>query len=203
MLTRRTCAAALFAAVTVAACGGGGSSNDAETTTSAPPATTATTAAPSTSSAPAPTTTTAPEEPASALTPTDGGYRIDWAGVADPFFAPPDTGAADPLYLIHTNPQVDGFYFALELYTTGYGALWTGELGVTELGCSEPPPSANSTGICVQFDPDGPGPGEPLDGFSATGSLEILRLDDTGYDIDLGSVTFGDGTVVEAFRLTG
>ena len=83
-----------------------------------------------------------------------------------------------PIFQIHTNPATDGFFLSFEMYTTGYGQQWTGELGTFPISCAD---AANSTGICPYFDPDGPGP-DPVKGddFAATGSVTVVQLDAEG-----------------------
>jgi hypothetical protein len=88
------------------------------------------------------------------------------------------------------------------MYTTGYGGLWTGELGDVAVGCMEGPPAPNSTGICPRFDPDGPGPIEPFSAFTATGSITINQLDETGYDILINKIVFAEGATVTNFQMT-
>ena len=194
--------------VVVAACAGAA---EVTTTTIAPgttdaPATTTTqatttTVAASTTTEAAPTTTEAPEP---ALTEDGGVYTINWDSVTNPFWNPNAGGEADPFFFIHTEPAEDGFFFSLEMYTTGYGALWTGELGDVDIICDEPPPAPNSTGICPHFDPDGPGPiGDLNADFLATGSITINVLDDDSYDIVVNEIIFSDGSSISTFTLTG
>ena len=194
------------------ACAGGDTSSTEETTTTAAdevdPTTAPTTTqavAPTTAAAPttvaAPTTAVAPDP---ALSQEGNVYSVNWAGVADPFWNPNAGSAADPFFHIHTEPAQDGFFFALEMYTTGYGALWTGELGEVEIICDEASPAPNSTGICPHFDPDGPGPlGDLNADFAATGSITIDQLDDDGYNITVNEVLFSDGSSIAGFQLTG
>ena len=69
------------------------------------------------------------------------------------------------------------------------------------ISCAEPLPGANSTGIFIQFVPE-PG-GEDLNGyFSATGTITITQLDDTGYDIVVEELSF-DGSSIVGLHLTG
>ncbi len=169
---------------------------DITTTSQAPPPTTTTTAAPAST-----TTTTAPEP---ALEDNGGNYEITWANVQGPFWNPSAGSAESPFFFIHTSNELDGFYFSLEMYTTGYGALWTGELGEVQIICNEAPPAPNSTGICPHFDPDGPGPlGDLNADFAATGSITINKLDDSGYDIVVNQIVFSDGSTIEGFQLIG
>ena len=109
-----------------------------------------------------------------------------------PFYSPPQAGSADPFYHVHTNPAVDGFFLSIEAYTTAYGPGWTGQLGTFEIDCSE-----GGTGICVHFDPDGPGP-TPSAGskFDVRGSITFERLDATGYTVILMDVVFSEGFTI-------
>ena len=171
----------------------------AATTTTA--AATTTTAAATTTTTGATTTTTEPAEPA--LSQDGDTYAIVWASTASPFWAPANESAADPFFHIHTEPDQDGFFFSLEMYTTGYGALWTGELGEVEVLCMEGVPGPSSTGICPYFDPDGPGPIEVNSAFVATGSITINQLDENGYDIVVNEIVYPNGTTITSFQLTG
>ncbi|MBI4883284.1 MAG: hypothetical protein HY826_04435 [Actinobacteria bacterium] len=184
--------------VMLAACGGSDSSTDATDATDAA----VTTAAPDTAPPPtdAATTTAAPTtvaEPVVAFQPTDTGFAIDWSALAGPpSFS--HTAGADPYYLIHTKPAVDGFFLSLEMYTV-YGTQWTGQLGTFDIGCS-----ASSTGICAHFDPDGPGPlGDLGADFLATGSVTINQLDAEGYDIVVDELVFSDGTTITGVHMVG
>ena len=125
---------------------------------------------------------------------------IDWAALTGtPFYAPANQ-ASDPFFHIHTIPDVDGFFFSLEMYTE-WGQAWTGETGGFEISCSDP---ATSTGICPYLDPDGPGPLPVLGGdFMTTGQIVINELGPDGYDLMVGPVIFSDGTVVNPFTMTG
>jgi len=191
---------AAVGALTVAACGG----DDKDTTnTSAPDGTdAATTVADVTDTTEAAPDTTAPDTttPGSAIVQNGSAYSIDWSALSGPaFFAPPVAGSGDPFFHIHSDGATDGFFFSLELYTTGYGPLWTGQLGTFPIGCA-----ADSTGICAHFDPDGPGPTGDLGAdFGATGSITINQLDASGYSIDVGQITFSNGSVIEPFTLAG
>ncbi len=197
---------ATLACVGLAACGGGGTSEDAgDGSTSS--AAGSTSAAPSTtvvSTTAAPTTTSA-VEPGPAISLDGTTYTIDWAALpTTPFYDPSAGSDADPFFHIHTDGAGDGFFFAFEMFTTGYGALWTGETGAFPLGCAEPAPAPNSTGICLHFDPDGPGAATDLNAdFAATGSITIDRLDADGYDIAVGQLTFSDGTTIAPFTMAG
>ena len=186
--------------------GEGATTTDSEPGTSVPSQTTtsevSTTAAESTETSMVATTTTAAPEPP--LTESDGTFSILWSSVSNPFWSSSAGSAADPFFFIHTFPDVDGFYFSLEMYTTGYGALWQGELGDVDIICNEAAPAPNSTGICPHFDPDGPGPlGDLNADFTATGSITITKLDDDGYEIVVNEVVFSDGSRIDAFQLTG
>ncbi|GMQ86023.1 MAG: hypothetical protein BMS9Abin07_1595 [Acidimicrobiia bacterium] len=202
--------AAVAVAIVVTACGG--SSDDAPASTLAPsttatpaPSTTATTQVPApstTAGVPTTTTTAAPAEPPLAK---DGeNYTITWASVTNPLWDPNAGSDADPFFFIHTQPDVDGFFFSLEMFTTGYGALWQGELGDVDIICDEAAPAPNSTGICPHFDPDGSGPiGDLNADFAATGSITINQLDAGGYDITVNEIAFSDGSTIGSFEMTG
>jgi hypothetical protein len=125
---------------------------------------------------------------------------VVWSSLTStPTFSFVDGG--DPYYLIHTNPDADGFFLSFELYTTGYGAEWTGELGTFDISCDNP---TTSTGICPYFDVDGPGPVEVLGtDFATTGSMTINALDSGGYDIVVHELVFSDGTTFDEFEMTG
>jgi len=206
----------------LAGCGGGDGDTEsvvapepAATDAPAPTATTAPEPEPDATAEPAPEPeaepTEAPEEPAEteetqtgeALEVNGSVFSIDWGAVAPAFFSAPLGSEPDPLFFVHTTPAEDGFYFALEMYTTGYGALWTGELGEVNVSCAEGVPGPNSTGICPQFDPDGPGPLPPLDGFGATGTIVINQLDGAGYNIDVVAIMFPSGEIIASFNLSG
>jgi hypothetical protein len=82
---------------------------------------------------------------------------------------------------------------------TGYGAEWTGELGTFDISCDSPD---TSTGIWRYFDPDGPGPIEVVGSdFTATGSIAIVQLDDTGYEFVVHELVFADGTTFNEFTV--
>lgn len=132
----------------------------------------------------------------------EGTYAINWDLVAaGASYTPADETSTDPFFHIRTDPDQHGFFFALEMYTTGYGSLWTGELGEVAVSCDEPPPAPSSTGVCAHFDPDGTG--DLGADFGATGSITINRLDDSGYDIVVNEIIFTDGSSIAAFRMTG
>ena len=116
---------------------------------------------------------------------------IDWSQVANPFFAAPVAGAADPFYQLHTDPGSDGFFLGIEAYTV-YGAAWTGELGTFAIDCTP-----QGTGICVHFDPDGSGP-EPNAGadFAATGTITFHELEDGSFSATLENVQFSNGLMI-------
>lgn len=190
-------------ALIAAACG-----DDDTTTTTAPPATeapasteapaeTTTTVAATTTAPPESTTTAAPETTQAAadgvLTHADGTYTIDWDALeGSVFYAPPAAGSADPFYFLHTDPAVDGFYFSIEAYTTGYGTAWAGELGTFPIDCTP-----GGTGICVHFDPDGPGPvGDLGADFLVSGDVEFVELGDEGLVAVVSNVTFTDGSTI-------
>ena len=130
-------------------------------------------------------------------------YTIVWENTTSPFWDPDAGTDESPFFFVHTKPAQDGFYFALEMYTTGYGALWTGELGEVQVLCMEGAPGPNSTGICPWFDPDGPGPMDPFSAFGATGTITIDQLDSDGYDITVNEIVYAEGAMVSTFRLTG
>lgn len=123
---------------------------------------------------------------------------VNWDAV-HPTFIQPD-GGADPFFHIHSSNAEDGFYLSFELYTV-YGAQWTGETGTFEISCADP---TTSTGICVHFDPDGPGSvGDLGADFGATGTISINQLDASAYDITVSDLTFSDGTTFDQFRMVG
>lgn len=175
----------------------------AEVTSTTAAATTTTTAAATTTSA-APTTTeaattTEPPMPTAAITIDGSNVTIDWSLVAAPFFAPPAAGSDDPFYHLHTNPATDGFFLAIEAYTV-YGEGWTGELGTFDIDCAP-----EGTGICVHFDPDGPGPegNAGADGL-ATGRITFHELSDNGFRATLEDVRFSNGlTIAGPLEVTG
>ncbi len=186
-----------------AACGGGdgGSAADPATTSPTIQAPTTTTVEVDTTTSVAPSTTTAITEPVEALVRNGSAYTVTWeALVSEPFYAVPAATSVDPFYFIHTM-EADGFYLAFEMYTTGYGQEWAGELGEVAISCLDP---VNSTGICPHFDPDGPGPlGDLNADFAATGSITITQLDPTGYDVTVDELTFSDGTQIVGLRMLG
>ena len=140
-------------------------------------------------------------DPLSAIAIAGGVVSIDWAALQGPvFFAPPSAGSGDPFYFVHTDPAVDGFFLSIEAYTTGYGTAWTGELGSFAIDCTP-----DGTGICVHFDPDGPGPiGDLGADFAVAGEITFIDLGTGGFVADLKNVTFSDGTVIPGpVRITG
>ena len=144
------------------------------------------TAAPTATPEPTPEVTPAP-----AVSIEDGVVTINPAALAPLFYSPADPDAADPLYLFHTTPAKDGFFLSVEAYTK-FGRDWTGELGTFPIDCTQ-----GGTGICVHFDPDGPGPAGDLGAdFEVTGEVTFTRLDADGYDITLSDVRFSDGTTI-------
>jgi hypothetical protein len=133
---------------------------------------------------------------------SDGVFEIDWSRLGEPAYYGFDdaTNPDDPFWHLHNQAGPDGFFLALEMYTTGYGSAWEGETGDFELSCT-----ATGTGICIHFDPDGEGPTSDLNGdFEATGQITIRRLDDEGYDLVLTEVVFTGGTMIPGpLELTG
>lgn len=188
-----------LAGVLVACSDDGGDAS--ETTTSAPPSTAA-----STSTSEDATTTTTEPEPALVLESAagDGGavYSLDWSLLQYPalFVFDDETNPDDPFFHIHNQPE-DGFFFSLEMYTTGFGEAWDGETGTFDLSCTP-----EGSGICIHFDPDSDAD-ELADlgaDFAATGEIEITQLDDEGYDLTLTDVEFSDGTTIPGpTHLTG
>jgi hypothetical protein len=82
---------------------------------------------------------------------------------------------------------------------TGYGAEWTEELGTVDISCDSPD---TSIGICPYLDPDGPGSIEVVGSdFTATGSITIVQLDDTGYEFVVHELVFADGTTFNEFTV--
>jgi hypothetical protein len=109
-------------------------------------------------------------------------------------------GSGDPFFHIHTSNAADGFFLAFEMYTV-WGQGWTGETGTFDIGCLDP---RLDTGICVHFDPDGPGPlGDLGEDFGARGLVTIHQLGETGYDIDVAGLAFTDGTTFADFTMRG
>lgn len=190
-------------ALVVAAC----SSTEPDAAGSAPTTTatvasttvaTTTSVAPTTTTTVAATTTMEPEPP---ISEDDGVYSIVWESVATPFWSPNAGTTDDPYIFIHTSPEDDGFFFSLEMYTTGYGALWQGELGDVDVICNEGAPGPNSTGICPHFDPDGGG--DRAADFATTGSITINQLAAEGYDIVVNELLFSDGSTISSFHMVG
>ncbi|MBI4883282.1 MAG: hypothetical protein HY826_04425 [Actinobacteria bacterium] len=177
----------LTGGLALAGCGDAPSSSDATTTSVAATSTPATTT-------PA---NTAISVTSAALQLTDSGYSVDWTALTNkPFFAL--SVHLDSFFHIHTDPKLDGFFLSFELYTT-FGSQWSGELGTFDIGCG-----AASTGICVHFDPDGPGPlGDLGADYAASGTITINALDETQYDIAVDVLTFTDGTAITGLHLVG
>ena len=149
------------------------------------------------------TTTTVAETTTTAAGPalveSDGVYTINWdALLGAVFFAPPG-GGSDPFFQVHTTPAADGFFFGVEAYTV-YGTAWTGELGEFTIDCTPA-----GTGICVHFDPDGPGPvGDLGADFMVTGDIEIIQADADGFVAIFSDVAFSDGSTIPGpFTVTG
>jgi|RifCSP16_2_1023846.scaffolds.fasta_scaffold202815_1 hypothetical protein len=200
-------------AVLAVGCGGGtgGSTTGAESTTTGAVTgsedTSTTVGASATTTTEATTTTvtgtTAVTTSAAAAPPMvmddDGVVTIDWDALqGDVFFAPPG-GGADPFFFVHTDPDVDGFFFSVEAYTV-YGPAWTGQQGDFTIDCS-----LAGTGICVHFDPDGPGPmGDLGADFAVTGDVSISQADADGFVAEFSNVEFSDGTTIPGpFTVTG
>ncbi len=137
-------------------------------------------------------TTTTTEPPPPLVESPENVYEIDWSALgAPPYFGYDDeTDPEDPFWLINNQPEVDGFLLGVELYTTGFGERWEGELGTYRIWCDR-----RGTGICLHFDPDGEGPVPDLGAdFGATGTVSIRKLDRDGYDLVLEDVLFTDGS---------
>ena len=201
-------------AVLAVGCGGGtgGSTTGAESTTTGAVTgsedTSTTVGASATTTTEATTTTvtgtTAVTTSAAAAAPPmvmddDGVVTIDWDALqGDVFFAPPG-GGADPFFFVHTDPDVDGFFFSVEAYTV-YGPAWTGQQGDFTIDCS-----LAGTGICLHFDPDGPGPmGDLGADFAVTGDVSISQADADGFVAEFSNVEFSDGTTIPGpFTVTG
>jgi len=184
---RRLTTCAALVAMMVAASGGSATTT---TTTTAGSTTTTSGGATTTTSA---TTTSDPGSDASAITTNeDGSYTIDWDALEGTvFFAPPVGGSSDPFYHVHTDPAVDGFFLSIEAYTV-YGTAWTGQLGDFAIGCG---PAAS--GICVHFDPDGPGPiGNLGADFRVSGDITITQADENGFAAIITNLEFSDGTTI-------
>ena len=194
----------LVAGLLLAACGGGtgssGTTTEATTTTAGAfvtttAATTTTTAATTTQVT---TTTTEPAAPAMVMS-DDGVVTIDWDALQGGAVFVPPAGDSDPFFHVHTLPAEDGFFFSVEAYTV-YGPQWTGQLGDFAIDCS-----TGGTGICVHFDPDGPGPILDLGAdFAVTGDVTILQADAEGFVAEFSNVEFSDGTTIPGpFTVTG
>ena len=155
--------------------------------------------APIATSAPSATTqATANVQPtAPAIVIQGSAVTINPDALAALVFVPPAAGSADPFYHIHTTPAVDGFFLSIEAYTL-YGPKWTGQLGTFAIDCSPA-----GTGICVHFDPDGPGAQPDLGkDFKVTGEIAFTVLSATAFDVTLRNITFSNGTTIAGpFRL--
>lgn len=180
---------AILLVLLIAACGG----SDADSATTTTTAASSTSVAETTTSVADTTTTTA----AAATTAAAGSITIDddrvvtidWESLGDVFFAAPVPSADDPFYFVHTDPATDGFFLGVEAYTV-YGPGWTGQTGVFEIDCG-------ANGICIHFDPDGPGPEGDLGAdFMVTGTIEIVQADFDGFEAILTNVAFSDGTTI-------
>lgn len=196
-----------FLSLVFVACAAGTGSDESSTSTAPTASTVATTTpttTPATTTPAAETTSTTTTTPAVATTSEveagqpitlnpDGTYAIDWGALAGPaYFAPPAAGSADPFFHVHNDPASDGFFFSVEAYTSGYGTAWTGELGDFVIDCSPA-----GTGICVHFDPDGPGPLPDLGSdFLVTGDVSIEQADGDGFVATFSNVGFSDGTTI-------
>ena len=111
----------------------------------------------------------------------------------------PAAGGDDPFFHIHTSNETDGFSLSFELYTV-WGQAWAGETGMYDIACQDP---LRDTGICVHFDPDGPGPAGDLGAdLGARGTVVIRQLDSGGYAIDVIGLAFTDGTTFEDFTMS-
>ncbi len=192
---RRFLIVASAVSLMVAACGGGTGTSSTTSTTTAGASTTTTVATTTTTGA---TTTTAGSEGAITYL-GDGVYTIDWSALEGDVFFAPAGGGADPFFQVHTTPAVDGFFFGVEAYTV-YGTAWTGELGITTIDCSPA-----GSGICVHFDPDGPGPIADLGAdFMVTGDVDIIQADAEGFEAVFSNVMFSDGSTIPGpFTVTG
>lgn len=191
-------AAAAFLMV-MTACGGGSGTTTSPTTAetaATTEGTTTVTTQPVTGTTAA-TGTTVVAGPA--LTVEGNVYTIDWSALAGPVVFAPAGAGPDPLFHVHNSPAHDGFFFSVEAYTV-YGAAWTGELGTFEIGCFPA-----GSGICVHFDPDGPGPEPDLGAdYMVTGTAEILQADADGFVAVLTDVAFSDGSSIPGpFTVSG
>ncbi len=170
----------------VLGCGDGGDDDPAAPELPAP-----------TSTAPAATGSDAPVdvEPSAALSESqEAVYEVSWEElVGAPYYAYDDVrDPDDPFWHVHTNPEADGFFLSLEMFTTGYGSGWEGETGTHAVDCSEA-----GTGICLHFNPDGPLQDGDLGGdFAVTGNIRIDQLDDRGYALVLTDIAFSDGSTI-------
>ena len=181
----------------LSACSGSGEA----TTTADQQATSTTTIQVATSSAPAPSTTT----PGGPIDLDGDVWRIDSSAFVT--FFDIETAHQGTWYNIVIDPasNPDGPYLGVFLRQNTDGEGWNGELGEQAVDCS---PGAG--GICVIFAP--PGERHPFrefaeDGaidadFDVTGTVDILELDQDGYDI-IVDVEFSDGTRLEDLQLAG
>ncbi|MEK7252788.1 MAG: hypothetical protein AAB198_06040 [Actinomycetota bacterium] len=190
----------------LAACGGGtgtSNTNAGSSTTAGPFGSSTTVGDDTTTSAGASTTgaeTTTTTGAGGALTDNgDGSYVIDWSALQGAIFFAPPGGGSDPFFFVHTDPAVDGFFFSVEAYTV-FGTAWTGQLGTFIVDCR-----SAGTGICVHFDPDGPGPvGDLGADFLPTGDVEIIQADAEGFEAVFSNVIFTDGSTIPGpFTVTG
>ena len=175
----------------------GGTVETVTTATTAPVTTSGTQPATGTSVVVTMVGTTMVEGPA--LTVTGDVYTMNWEALTGPVVFTPAGGGLDPFFLVHNSPAHDGFFFSVEAHTV-YGAAWTGQLGTFEIGCSPA-----GTGICVAFDPDGPGPLPDLGADNmVTGTIEILQADAAGFIAVFSNVSFSDGSTIPGpFTVSG
>ncbi len=192
----RRAAAALLTLVAACGDGSGTTTSTAAVNTTTTVGTTTVTTQPATVTTVAVDTTVAS---GSALTVDGTVYTIDWGVLTGPVVFTPAGGGTDPFFHLHNSPAHDGFFFSVEAYTV-YGSAWSGELGTFEIGCFPA-----GTGICVHFDPDGPGPMTDLGAdFMATGTIEVLQADDEGFVGVLTDVAFSDGSTIPGpFTISG
>jgi hypothetical protein len=181
-----------------AACGGGTGSTSTTTTVPGTTSTSTATTVATTTTAAATTTTEAAAGEALTVNP-DGSYAIDWDALSGSVFFAPAGGGDDPFFQVHNDPAADGFFFSVEAYTV-YGAAWSGELGDFEVSCVPA-----GSGICIHFDPDGPGPlGDLGADFMAIGDVTIVQADADGFVAIFSNLEFSDGTTIPGpFTVTG
>ena len=187
----------LFLTAALAGAGCTGASGSTPAPTSAPPtaaATVAATPAPTLAATPTLPATVAPSSAASrtqTIVIAGGVATINPDALAPLVFVPPVAGSADPFYHIHTTPGTDGFFLSI-VADTKYGPKWTGQLGTFAIECTPA-----GTGICVHFDPDGPGPLPNLGkDFKASGLVTFTALSAGGFDVTVENARFSDGTTV-------